>query len=313
MTISVLDTSSTEPRRQFDLFYEAVRRQIVRVSPERPPCAAAFPARLISRTALGRTCHLIDAPGHIARRTPADIGSSDPEEIHLNCMLSGSRGINLSRGEAVAAAGQIFAMHCRRPFDLLGEGGRYRALKIVIPAVSIRPQERLRSVLPADLAAHRLAGLLTLSCRKLAEAISEADDHEFAALADIAEWLFRLILGSARAEAPEGRRQDLFRLISLETERRLDDAGFSLDALCARLGLSRRRVQRVLARNGTTFSDLLRSQRMERARHRLTSTRLSVEDVAWECGYTETSAFYRAFRRHFGVAPGTLRPGSRAP
>lgn len=35
--------------------------------------------------------------------------------------------------------------------------------------------------------------------------------------------------------------------------------------------------------------------------------RVSVERIVAECGYVEVSAFYRAFKRHFGYPPGVLR------
>lgn len=58
---------------------------------------------------------------------------------------------------------------------------------------------------------------------------------------------------------------------------------------------------------GKTFSAILAEQRMGRARDLLGSTDLSVDEVARMVGYRSTSNFYRAFRGHFGMAPGALR------
>lgn len=52
----------------------------------------------------------------------------------------------------------------------------------------------------------------------------------------------------------------------------------------------------------------LTSLRMEHARWTLENTSLSAEQTALTVGYSDFSAFYRCFRKTFGVAPGAIRP-----
>ena len=46
---------------------------------------------------------------------------------------------------------------------------------------------------------------------------------------------------------------------------------------------------------------------MHRARGLLRATPMSVAAIGEAMGYESTSAFIRAFRRHFGVAPSAIR------
>ncbi|WP_448002419.1 helix-turn-helix domain-containing protein [Agromyces bauzanensis] len=66
---------------------------------------------------------------------------------------------------------------------------------------------------------------------------------------------------------------------------------------------------------GDTPARYLTRVRMERA-ERMLRTGAAVADVAYRLGYESDTGFSRAFRRHFGVAPGTwrrvaVRPGAR--
>lgn len=73
------------------------------------------------------------------------------------------------------------------------------------------------------------------------------------------------------------------------------------------LAMSERTLHRRLRLEGTTFRALLDQFRHEKAVALLTSHRHSIADVAFLLGYSELSAFYRAFRRWTGRSPADLR------
>lgn len=80
------------------------------------------------------------------------------------------------------------------------------------------------------------------------------------------------------------------------------------------LAMSERTLHRRLADEQTTFRELLDRFRHEKAVPLLASRRYSIADVAFLLGYSELSAFYRAFRRWTGRSPAQLRdetPGRR--
>ena len=72
--------------------------------------------------------------------------------------------------------------------------------------------------------------------------------------------------------------------------------------LAAHLGMSERTLQRRLREEDTSTHGLLRDLRKRRARELLT-TRVSISEIAYLLGYSEPSAFHRAFKRWFDCAP----------
>lgn len=54
---------------------------------------------------------------------------------------------------------------------------------------------------------------------------------------------------------------------------------------------------------GKTFSEILLEQRMDRALSLLKGTTLSIEEIAAMLGYSNSSNFYKAFRKYYGYSP----------
>lgn len=84
------------------------------------------------------------------------------------------------------------------------------------------------------------------------------------------------------------------------------------EALARRLGMSLRTLHRRLAALGATYQTLLDDERRELACRRLREPRLSVGEVAWLLGYSEQSAFLRAFKRWTGATPTEFRARAAA-
>jgi AraC-like DNA-binding protein len=84
-------------------------------------------------------------------------------------------------------------------------------------------------------------------------------------------------------------------------------AGVSIAGVAGRLALSERTLRRRLAEAGTTFEDVVRSSRIALAVELLRDPHTALVDVAFQLGYSEQSAFQRAFKGWFGLSPGALR------
>lgn len=72
-------------------------------------------------------------------------------------------------------------------------------------------------------------------------------------------------------------------------------------------GTSIRSLQRTLADVGTSYSDIVKQIRFERATQMLSETGTKVIDVALSLGYEDASHFARAFRRTAGISPRDYR------
>lgn len=91
-----------------------------------------------------------------------------------------------------------------------------------------------------------------------------------------------------------------------EFEKKLEQ-GVDIEALAARMGVSRRQVERLFQRYvGMSPKQYLNGLRLERARALLTETDLPVAEVAYGCGFNATNTFSKAFRLRYGVSPRRL-------
>ena len=123
--------------------------------------------------------------------------------------------------------------------------------------------------------------------------------------------LIVLALGATRdaaevAQARGGRAAQLH-AVTAAIEQHLADPRLSATWVGGRLGLSERSVQRLFAGAGTTFSDLVRSKRLDRARQLLQEpVPRRITEVAFTVGFGDLSYFNRAFRQRFGCAPSDL-------
>jgi AraC-like DNA-binding protein len=79
------------------------------------------------------------------------------------------------------------------------------------------------------------------------------------------------------------------------------------EGVARQLGLSGQGLYRALRAEGTTFEELLAALRHRFARGYLSSGRASLKEIAYLLGFSDVSAFSRAFKRWEGVAPGAYR------
>jgi AraC-like DNA-binding protein len=81
----------------------------------------------------------------------------------------------------------------------------------------------------------------------------------------------------------------------------------SQDGVADQLGISVRNLQRRLRALGTTYQNLLDEARQGLSMKLICEGDLPLYEVAYMVGYTEPSAFYKAFRRWTGSTPGDYR------
>ncbi|HWN81707.1 MAG TPA: AraC family transcriptional regulator [Candidatus Udaeobacter sp.] len=82
--------------------------------------------------------------------------------------------------------------------------------------------------------------------------------------------------------------------------------------LAERLRMSERSLNRTLAAEGTSYRELLAQLRLEVAARHLAQDRLAIAEIAFLLGFSELSAFYRAFKRWTGRTPAEYRAEARA-
>jgi AraC-like DNA-binding protein len=81
----------------------------------------------------------------------------------------------------------------------------------------------------------------------------------------------------------------------------------SIEAMCKRLAMSKRTLQRELKEEGETFKTVLAATRSELAWQYLAQDNLSVEEISYLLAYKEPNSFYRAFHEWTGLTPAEAR------
>ena len=82
-----------------------------------------------------------------------------------------------------------------------------------------------------------------------------------------------------------------------------------LNEIAARLDIHPQTLRRRLAAEGTSFKDIKNHLRRDTALHFLGKQGLSIEEIAHRAGFSESSAFIRAFKNWTGVTPYSYRKG----
>jgi AraC-like DNA-binding protein len=80
-----------------------------------------------------------------------------------------------------------------------------------------------------------------------------------------------------------------------------------MQAIARTLGTSPRSLHRRLSDEGTGFNELLDEVRQEFAKRYLERRKLSIGEVGFLIGFTDSSAFFKAFRRWTGITPSEYR------
>ena len=145
---------------------------------------------------------------------------------------------------------------------------------------------------------------LSLPLSVLAMPVSNRDPALFQLLNQQAEALLRVLPNQA---------DDFDRRVRDYLRRALPEGTPTLDGLASALALSSRTVHRRLAQRGLNFGTLLRQTREELARQYLDQGRISLSEIAFMLGYSEQSAFSRAFKQWTGQTPRQyLQRGARS-
>ncbi len=120
--------------------------------------------------------------------------------------------------------------------------------------------------------------------------------------------LFKL-LGGYLQKVKLASRESLAERVEDYVRGAMASGNCSIERCAMKLNMPVRTLQAQLAASELKFSDILESQRSEKARACLEQRDLSLDDVAEQLGYAEQSSFGRAFKRWTGLTPQQYRQG----
>jgi AraC-like DNA-binding protein len=99
------------------------------------------------------------------------------------------------------------------------------------------------------------------------------------------------------------RHDDGLAPVRTEIQRQLPNGAPKLGTVAKALAMSARTLQCRLQEHGTSFQALVDEERAAAARAYLSDARLGLDEIAFLLGYSEASAFSRAFKRWTGRTP----------
>lgn len=305
------NTGDTRPSEQFAYYREAICQAFMNLTPE-PPAAPRFAARIENVRFGDGAMNRVAFPEHTVRRSAADIAASDRRCFYLNLKLAGRCRIRQDGGEISLSPGQVGIFDSGRLFTLLHDRGpRLQVASFWVPA------EALQDRLPRgfDIAAVRVSDdpfvghLIVGTARALNDGLSRMTEADSVRLFDVLLDLVAISLSQrSRAGVPEAASLADATLLALKQaiHDRLREPGLSVADVADAVGISQRYVHKLLARSGSTFTDVVIAQRLDGAAADMRNPALAataIGAIAFDWGFSELSHFTRRFKQRFGCRP----------
>jgi len=290
--------------RDYEYFCDAVADLYVGIRPDVPDGRfdADFALYRLGDTRLG----FLSTPPDPASRRGRSLRRLPDDAVFVNFSRAGWTLDHLGTASAVPA-GSAFVVDNEQPFRIAFDPSRrMRLYSLRIPRAALGPVtagtiRRADETVTSSETGRHLATQMSL----LATMIDTGAVTTAALMAPVVVGLLRLLLHPDDRHAPTR----LARLMDISRSR-LTDPGFGLTALARESHWSARTVQTAFAAEGLSFSDWLTGERLGLARAMLTDPaweNRGIAHVAHAAGFTDTSTFFRAFRRRFGTTPGSAR------
>lgn len=254
------------------------------------------------------------------KRTPELIQDNNDDLVLLTprrgSMLIRERGM-----EAVIGPGDAIVRRSSEVGHTRSTSGEFLTVAIPYTAMASRVLDIDRlgfAVIPRENATLQLlrGHLDMLLDGTLGPASTEGDESVLAMAARHVHEVAGLLLDTSRDNwaRMSGRDGGLHaaRLAAIRADvaRHATDPEYSIADVARQHGISPGYIRKLLASQGERFSDLLRTERLERAYRLLAdpgNDRVTITDIAYHCGFSDVSYFNRCFRQRYAATPGEVR------
>jgi AraC-like DNA-binding protein len=304
----VWDIAEQPAKEQFEYWHDVICDVFIPMTPQRLEPGTGFGGRVEARPygVVTRT-----DVGSDAQRTihgPREVARSSGEFYFANLVLDGRCHMRQNGRESTASAGQLAVVDTTEPYDLEFDR-RWRMMTFRVPHALLSSRlahPHKGTVTPMD-AYSGLGGVAAAMMR----AWWDVDEPQSAHVTGDLEQSFGAVLAAAMgggerdSSIKDTLRGEVLRFVAAH----LSDPALDVATVCRRFAISPRLLHNLFARHDNTFAGTIRAMRLEQCARLLADpgNKLTITEIAQRHGFTDSSTFSRAFRRHFGTAPREVR------
>jgi AraC-like DNA-binding protein len=146
--------------------------------------------------------------------------------------------------------------------------------------------------------------------RAAVNAIAFSAEHLDCPIETSDRMLFNL-LGSCLPQLRAASRSSFVEHLKAQVRKAIIAGNCCVDVCAASVGLSSRTLQKRLTQLGIKYSDIVQNERIRLAKHWLQWSNTSLDNIAFQLGYSEQTSFGRAFKRSTGLTPQAFRQANR--
>lgn len=308
---SVVAEAGADCRRKSRLFTETLD-PVFRTTVEMPERLADFRAGLSTHFMGPALFFVADMQGttYAFSRDPGHIARSGLDLVFVQLTLEGSDMRTVNGETMLVEAGDISVFDLTR--SMHSQTQRCRNLTLVLPRHLLFSREAENDALHGLLLKRSTstARLIGSHLRALFADLPEITRAEaptvVAATANLVTGLIAPKIAARSRPSPTVRGAVIMEIRRyIEQHIALPDLG--PDHLCKMFGLSRASLYRLFEPIGGV-TDYIRTRRLRTALRMLANDgKRTIGEIAYACGFADTSAFSRAFRNHFGMSPSEVR------
>ncbi|SEJ99017.1 transcriptional regulator, AraC family [Sphingobium sp. AP50] len=242
-------------------------------------------------------------------RTRTAIGRSDLTQYELVTFLDGKGRVQTLNQDINIRSGDTFLVDSRIPYRLWTSPG-CRSLSFHIPNYLI-DQSILR---PSDLLGHLFAGDTPWGAALAA--VSRAIYHDSGTVSpalsrNYVDQLIGILSIASQSHLPSiPLSERSYQHARDMLEKHAFDRTIDADLFARMLKVSTRYMHKLFAQNDTTYGGELIAIRLHMAAQMLRDPKLAqlaIGEIAWRCGFSDESHFYRRFKARHGLSPGLFR------
>jgi AraC-like DNA-binding protein len=316
-------TSRLEPPDQLTAWRELINRAflLLAITPLGDRHAGLGFAGAVTGRELGgiKVWHVRAGPMSAVRERQ-HIDASGNDDYLLALHVHGTAHALQEGREVRLGPGDFTLIDSRRPYSIVFPGpGAFEHLIYQVPRACLDARRDVADTIARRVPAASIAGqLVSPFLRKLAgSANGPRGDAEARVFVDSGLDLAVSALRSAAGyqDCLDPRRRAAAGLLKDFALAHLGEPSLSPEVVASGCYMSVRQLHRLFAREGLTFGEWVREQRLRRCRDDLTDVRLghlSVADIAGRWGFRSAAHFSRAFQARYGTTPTSSRRAARA-